>query len=74
MAYPVDTTVETAIGVIENVLDENFKFIGNREDTALWRKLLARIELRVNDGATGYGALTQKSDSTYNAEQQFGVS
>ena len=74
MAYPADTAVETAIGTIESVLDENLLTIGNREDTALWRKLLARIETRVADGATGYDALTQKSDATYIAEQQFGVS
>ena len=74
MAYPADTAVETAIGTIELVLAENKTFEGNREDIGLWRKLLQRIELRVDDGATGYDALTQKSDATFVAEKNFGAS
>ena len=61
MAYPADTAVETAIGTIENVLIEDLKFPGSRDDVELWRKLLRRIEKRA---ATGYDALTQRDWST----------
>ncbi len=64
MAYPADTAVETAIGTVESVLVENLQFEGSRRDIALWRELLRRIEDRVNDGATGYDALTQRDWST----------
>lgn len=61
MAYPLDTAVETAISTIESVLVEDLQFVGSRDDVALWRKLLSRIEDR---GATGYDALTQRDWST----------
>lgn len=74
MAYPADTAVETAIGTIELVLKENPTFVGNREDVGTWRELLRNIEKRVNDGATGYDALTQTSDANWIAEKNFGSS
>jgi len=74
MAYPADTAVETAIGTIELVLVENPAFLGNRENVGVWRALLRHIEERVNDGATGYDALTQKSDALWIAQKEFGAS
>ncbi len=74
MAYPADTAVETAISTIELVLVENPLILGNREAVGTWRNLLRHIEERVNDGATGYDALTQKSDALWIAEKNFGAS
>ncbi len=74
MAYPVDTTVETSIANIELILVENPAYVGNRELVGTWRKLLRGIEGRVNDGATGYDALTQKSNALWIAQKEFGAS
>ncbi len=74
MAYPADTLIEAAIVNIELVLVENPLILGNREAVGTWRNLLRHIEARVDDGATGYDALTQKSDSLWIAEKNFGAS
>ena len=74
MAYPADTLIETAILNIELVLVENPAFVGNRELVGVWRELLRGIEARVNDGATGYDALTQKSNALWIAQKEFGAS
>jgi len=74
MAYPADTAVETAIGTIELVLKENPLIVGNREAVGTWRNLLRHMEARVDDGATGYDALTQTSDANWIAEKNFGAS
>ena len=71
MAYPVDTAVETAIATIESVLSEDLLFVGNREAISLWRKLLVSIEAR---GASGYTALTQKSNANWIAQKNYGAS
>lgn len=71
MAYPVDTAVETAIATVESVLSEDLLFVGNREAISLWRALLVNIEAR---GATGYDALTQKSNANWIAQKNFGAS
>jgi hypothetical protein len=70
MAYPVDTTVETAISTIESVLVENLQFENSRDDISAWRFLLRRVEARVDDGATGYDALTQRD---WSADKLTGV-
>jgi hypothetical protein len=57
MAYPADTAVETAIGTIELVLNEDHTLAGNREAVGAWRELLRFIE---SVGATGYDALAQE--------------
>ena len=74
MAYPADTLIETAITNIELVLVENPQFQGNRELGGVWRKLLRGIEARSADGATGYDALTQKSNALWIAQKEFGAS
>ena len=74
MAYPADTLIETAIVNIELALVENPLYQGNRELIGTWRELLRGLEARSADGATGYDALTQKSDALWIAEQNYGVS
>ena len=74
MAYPADTLIEAAILNIELVLVENPAFVGNRESVGAWRQLLRDIEARVDDGATGYDALTQKSNALWVAQKEFGAS
>lgn len=74
MAYPADTLIEAAILNIELVLVENPLVYGNREAISTWRELLRHLEARVDDGATGYDALTQKSDANWIAEKNFGAS
>jgi len=74
MAYPADTAVETAIGTIELVLSENLLIADNRQLVGVWRELLRGIEKRVSDGATGYDALTQKSNADWIARKEYGVS
>ena len=74
MAYPADTLIEAAILNIELVLVENPLVYGNREAISTWRELLRHLEARVDDGATGYAALTHNSDANWIAEKNFGAS
>lgn len=58
MAYPLDTSVETAISTIEAILNEDVQTEQRRHAVFLWRELLSWIE---RQPGAGYDALTQQS-------------
>lgn len=74
MSYPADSAVETAIATIELVLVENLQYVGNRELVGTWRELLRGMEARVDDGASDYDSLAQKSNAAWIALKEFGAS